>query len=100
MTYCVGIKVGAGLVFAPITSEAPLAVLRKRVADLPLQFVLDDSMAMAPGMNLSRFDSVIVGARISKSGNAVRSPGDLEGYSKAVKTGTSGINLVIDAEVR
>lgn len=78
----------------------PLAVLRKRVADLPLEFVLDDSMAMAPGMNLSRFDHVIVGARISKSGNPVRSPGDLEGLSTAVKTGTSGIHLVIDAEVR
>jgi cytochrome c-type biogenesis protein CcmH len=79
---------------------APLAVLRKRVADLPVKFTLDDSMAMAPGMNLSRFGTVIVGARISKSGNAVRQPGDVEGYSKAVSTGTTGIEIIIDTEVR
>lgn len=79
---------------------APLAVLRKRVADLPAKFMLDDSMAMAPGMNLSRFGTVIVGARISKSGSAGRQPGDIEGYSQPVKTGTAGIEIVIDAEVR
>ncbi|MGA0024573.1 MAG: c-type cytochrome biogenesis protein CcmI [Burkholderiales bacterium] len=79
---------------------APLAVLRKRVADLPVKFTLDDSMAMAPGMTLSRFGTVILGARISKSGNAVRQPGDIEGYSKAVSTGTTGIEIIIDTEVR
>lgn len=79
---------------------APLAVLRKRVADLPVKFVLDDSMAMAPGMNLSKFGTVIVGARISKSGKPARQPGDFEGFSKTVKVGTSGIAVVIDTEVR
>lgn len=79
---------------------APLAVLRKSVADLPVKFMLDDSMAMAPSMNLSRFGTVIVGARISKSGNAVRQSGDIEGYSKAVSTGTTGIEIIIDTEVR
>lgn len=78
----------------------PLAVLRKRVADLPVKFVLDDSMAMAPGMNLSKFGEVIVGARISKSGNPVRQPGDFEGFSKTVKVGAAGIAVVIDSEVR
>jgi cytochrome c-type biogenesis protein CcmH len=79
---------------------APLAVLRMRVADLPAKFVLDDSMAMAPGLNLSGFDTVIVGARISKSGKPVRQPGDLEGLSKPVKVGTADINVLIDTEVR
>jgi len=79
---------------------APLAVLRKRVADLPAQFVLDDSMAMAPGMNLSSFDPIIVGARISKSGKPGRQPGDFEGLSKPVKVGASGLAIVIDQEVR
>jgi cytochrome c-type biogenesis protein CcmH len=78
----------------------PLAVLRKRVADLPMKFVLDDSMAMAPGMNLSGFDTVIVGARISKSGKPARQPGDFEGLSKPVKVGSSGLDIVIDQEVR
>jgi cytochrome c-type biogenesis protein CcmH len=79
---------------------APLAVLRKRVADLPVKFVLDDTMAMAPGMNLSSFDPVIVGARISKSGKPGRQPGDFEGLSKPVKVGASGLSIVIDQEVR
>jgi len=78
----------------------PLAVLRKRVADLPLKFVLDDNMAMAPGMNLSKFGTVIIGARISKSGQPARQPGDLEGYSKAIPVGATGIAVVIDTEVR
>lgn len=81
-------------------SPAPLAVLRKRVADLPLKFVLDDSMAMAAGMNLSKFGTVIVGARISKSGKPARQSGDLEGLSKPVKVGSAGVSIVIDQEVR
>lgn len=79
---------------------APLAVLRKRVADLPAKFVLDDTMAMAPDMNLSRFETVIVGARISKSGKPARQPGDFEGLSKPVKVGASGLSIIIDQEIR
>lgn len=78
----------------------PLAILRKRVADLPMSFSLDDSMAMAPGMNLSRFGNVVVGARISKSGTATRQAGDLEGFSKSVAVGKTGIAITIDNEVR
>lgn len=79
---------------------APLAILRRRVADLPMKFELDDSMAMAPGMNISRFGEVKIGARISKSGTANRQPGDLEGYSSTVKVGASDVAVVIDTEVR
>jgi len=79
---------------------APLAILRKRVADLPIKFMLDDTMAMAPGMNLSRFDNVIIGARISKSGTANRQAGNLEGFSKPVKVGVTDVTVVIDTEVR
>jgi type I site-specific restriction endonuclease len=37
---------------------------RKTVADLPIDFTLDDSMAMSPAMKLSNFPRVVVGARI------------------------------------
>jgi len=57
----------------------PLAVKRLKVADLPLTVTLDDSLAMTPEMTLSKFSSVIVGARISASGQASPQSGDLEG---------------------
>lgn len=54
----------------------PLAVSRHTVSELPVSIVLDDTMAMIPDMTLSRFPSVTVGARVSKSGNAIAQAGD------------------------
>ena len=76
--------------------KMPLAILRKQVRDLPVTFTLDDSMAMAPNFALSKFSSVVVGARVSKSGNAAPQAGDLEGFSPAVKTGATGLSVVIE----
>lgn len=77
----------------------PLAVLRRRVADLPIDFALDDTQAMSPELKLSAFSDVIVTARISKSGNAISQPGDLQGVSPPVKVGTRGIAITIDSVV-
>lgn len=78
----------------------PLAVFRKQVKDLPMEFTLDDSMAMRPEMKLSGFEQVVVVARVSKSGQGGRAqPGDLEGKSAAIKPGTKGLNIVIDSVV-
>ena len=77
----------------------PLAVLRKQVRDLPAAFTLDDSMAMSPAAKLSSQESLVVGARVSKSGNPAPQPGDLEGLSPPVKAGNTGIVVVIDREV-
>ncbi|MGY0194177.1 tetratricopeptide repeat protein [Leptothrix sp. BB-4] len=77
----------------------PLAILRKQVRDLPITFTLDDSSAMAPAMRLSNFPQVIVGARVSKSGNAMPQPGDLQGLSQPVALGSSGLKIVIGEEV-
>jgi len=74
----------------------PLAVLRKRVRDLPLEFSLDDSMAMAPQLRLSSQPRVVVGARISRSGSATPQPGDLEGLSPPVANNASGVRITID----
>ena len=77
-------------------SRMPLAILRKQVKDLPLTFTLDDSLAMNPTTAISRFGEVIVGARVSKSGNAVPQSGDLEGFTAPVKVGSSGLTVTID----
>lgn len=67
----------------------PLAVTKKTVADLPIELVLDDSLAMVAGMTLSSFDEVVVGARISLSGNPVAQPGDFYAEVQPVKPGQS-----------
>lgn len=80
--------------------KMPLAIVRMRVADLPLDFELDDSMAMAPQMTLSAFDQVVIVGRISKSGTAMPQAGDAEGFSVTVKPGTRNVKLKIDRVVQ
>jgi cytochrome c-type biogenesis protein CcmH len=77
----------------------PLAVLRIPAKELPRDFSLDDSMSMAPGVKLSAASSVIVEARISKSGNALPQPGDLFGRSAPLKPGATGVRITIDRVV-
>src|SRR5204862_6302005 len=48
----------------------PLAVMPAKAADLPLTFALNDSMAMAQGLNVSAFPRIVITARVSKSGSA------------------------------
>lgn len=74
----------------------PLAVLRKQVKDLPFKFVLDDSMSMVPEAKLSNFPKVIIGARVSKSGSATPSPGDLEGITDPVAPGATNLKIRIN----
>lgn len=77
----------------------PLAIVRVQVKDLPLQFNLNDTQAVTPMARLSGYTEVVVGARISKSGNAMPESGDLEGVVNAVQVGSSGINVTIDTVV-
>jgi cytochrome c-type biogenesis protein CcmH len=78
----------------------PLAILRKQVKDLPLQFTLDDSMAMTPAARLSSAQRVVIGARISKRGDATAQPGDLQGLSAPVAPGASGLKIEISQVVQ
>ena len=77
---------------------APLAVIRAKASELPLDFKLDDSMGMGPENSLSAAPKVIVTARITKSGNVVVQPGDLEGTSEPVAPGATGVAVRIDRE--
>lgn len=77
-------------------SRMPLALTQVKVSELPAKFTLDDTMAMSPDMKLSAAPSVVVGARVSKSGRPMPSSGDLEGISKPVALGTRDVTVTID----
>ena len=77
----------------------PLAIIRKQVKDLPFEFKLDDSMAMSPAARLSGVSKIIVGARVSKSGNAMPQSGDLQGLTPSIAVGTSALKVEIDSIV-
>ncbi|WP_265943508.1 c-type cytochrome biogenesis protein CcmI [Dechloromonas sp. A34] len=80
--------------------KMPLAMLRKTVGDLPLKFTLDDSMSMTPQFKLSTAGKVVVGARISRSGDALARAGDIEGMSAPVSPGTAPVRIVIGTTVQ
>lgn len=77
-------------------SKMPIAITRAQVKDLPLKFTLDDSTSMSKDIRISGFEQVIVAARVSKSGSAMPASGDLEGITKPVKVGSSGLAVTID----
>lgn len=81
--------------------RAPLAVKRLTLAALPATVVLDDSMAMMEGMNLSAFDDLEISARVTKSGSAISQSGDFIGRTDvADKQSKTGLNIVIDTLVQ
>ena len=80
-------------------SPMPLAIMRTTVQALPLDFNLDDSMAMRPDAKLSGQSHVTVKARISKSGQAVPQPGDLIGTLQHVAVGAKQVKVTISEVV-
>ena len=76
----------------------PLAVRKLQLGDLPVSLTLSDDDAMMPSMKLSSFDQVIVGARVSSSGNPVAQSGDFYTEREAVDSSNppAQINLTID----
>ena len=78
----------------------PLAVMRLAANGWPVSFRLDDSMAMIPSRRLSQFQKVIVEARISRSGQAAPTAGDLY-VTSSVLSPSSGkkLALVINHEI-
>jgi len=79
--------------------KMPLAILRKPASELPIDFKLDETMAMMPGMSLANYQDVVIGARVSKAGNAVPQSGDLEGLLSSVRVGAQNLAVTIDRVV-
>ncbi|WP_338878389.1 c-type cytochrome biogenesis protein CcmI [Achromobacter veterisilvae] len=78
----------------------PLAILRMQAADLPRDFVLDDSNAMSPDAPLSGAGKLRVEIRVSRSGTAAARPGDLGGALSGIGLPAEGLDLVADTVVR
>ena len=73
---------------------APLAALRFKASELPLDFSFEGATLMMGEATLP--ERVIIGARVSKGGDATARSGDLEGIGAPVATDAKGINLRID----
>ena len=78
----------------------PLAVVRKTVGELPFEIALNDSHAMIPSRTISSAGNVIVGVRISMSGNPERQSGDYEQLSGSIPADSSKtVELVINDKI-
>ncbi len=77
----------------------PLAVARKTLGDLPLTVELSDKDAMMPSMKLSAFEQVVVGARISRSGNAIAESGDIFAESDSIPSAQQAPVVIEISEV-
>ncbi|MEC4890401.1 MAG: c-type cytochrome biogenesis protein CcmI [Nitrospira sp.] len=77
----------------------PVSIVRATKKELPFTFTLDDSTSPMPSRTLSDVGSVVIVARLSKSGEAKASSGDLQGMSQPVKPGAKQVTVVIDQEV-
>lgn len=82
-------------------AKMPLAIRKLTVAELPTTVVLDESMAMAPGMTINSFPELEVVARVSKSGSPAPQSGDWQASEGPVKIGESdkAIDLTIADQV-
>jgi tetratricopeptide (TPR) repeat protein len=82
---------------APDGPQVPVAVVQRSAADLPLQFSLSDSQAMSPETRLSKFDSVIVTAKVSRTGEASSELQSLQARSEIISVADHRrLNLIIE----
>jgi cytochrome c-type biogenesis protein CcmH len=65
-------------------APVPLAVARLKASALPTTVMLTDGMGMTPAMRLSSVSKVTLTARISRSGQPLAAPGDLQGTAGPV----------------
>ena len=81
----------------------PIAASRQPAAALAggqgLAFSLSDAQALDPQRLLSTASAIVIEARVSASGDAIRQPGDLLGVAPAVAPGAT-VELFIDQVVK
>lgn len=81
--------------------KMPLAISRVQAADLPLTVELDQNMAMAPGMDITRFEQLELVARISKDGNASAQKGDWQAQAGPIRISdlNGPVELLIEQQI-
>ena len=77
----------------------PVSIVRATKKELPFMFRLDDSTSPMPSRKLSDVGTVVIVARLSKSGEAMPKSGDLQGISEPMKPGANKVTIVIDREI-
>ena len=80
--------------------SVPLAVLRRPVTALPLDFRLDDSLAETAENHLSGVQQVVIGARLGVGGEALSQVGDWLAGSQKAAPGAQGVQLVLQPPPR
>ena len=93
-------KIQHGDVFMVIARKPgermPVAVLKTAVTAFPMNFVLNDALAMSPNALISQLPEVSVEVRISKTGMAMPESGDLLSAPQNIKVGTTNARLMIN----
>ncbi len=77
----------------------PLGAVRIAGPKFPVSFVLDENSAIMPGRSIAQFAEVQLSAKISKSGNAMPTKGDLLAKPVTVRVGADNQKLEIDSEL-
>lgn len=83
----------------PEGPRMPLAAKRLTPERFPVSFELSEADAMTAGRQLAEAGPLVIEARLSRSGNAMRASGDLFGVSAVLKAGTRDTTIRIDQVV-
>ena len=83
----------------PSGPRMPFAAVRLPATGFPVKFELSDANAMAAGRLLSTAGQVVIEARISESGQAIRQSGDRYGISAVVTPGDATVSIEINQRV-
>jgi cytochrome c-type biogenesis protein CcmH len=84
----------------PKQPSPPIAVVRRRVSDLPTRIDLGDDNSMVPGRSLSGFPEFEIIARVSLSGQPVQQPGDWFTSAIVRPAVSNTVNLAIDTQIQ
>ena len=84
----------------PTNPSPPIAVIKRRVIELPLAITLSDADSMIPGRVLSGFSEFVIVARVSISGQPIAQPGDWYGEEIVRPSESSETSIVIERRIQ